>query len=45
METQLPWGLLGVVAVALVAASAGTAMLAGRRALSQTAVRAVSEDW
>lgn len=45
METQLPWGLLGVVAVALVAASAGTAMLAGRRALSHNAVRAVSEDW
>lgn len=45
METQLPWGLLGVVAVALVAAAAGTAMLAGRRALSHSAVRAVSEDW
>jgi putative ABC transport system permease protein len=45
MQTQLPWGLLGVVAVALVAASAGTAMLAGRRALSHSAVRAVSEDW
>jgi putative ABC transport system permease protein len=45
METQLPWGLLVVVGVALVTASAGTAMLAGRRALSHNAVRAVSEDW
>ncbi len=45
METQLPWSLLAVVGVALVAASAGTAMLAGRRALSHDAVRAVSEDW
>jgi putative ABC transport system permease protein len=45
METQLPWSLLAVVAVALVTASAGTAMLAGRRALSHNAVRAVSEDW
>ena len=45
MKTQLPWGLLAVVGVALVTASAGTAMLAGRRALSHNAVRAVSEDW
>jgi hypothetical protein len=45
METQLPWTLLGVVGVALVSASAGTAVLAGQRALSHNAVRAVSEDW
>ncbi len=45
METQLPWGLLAVVGIALVSASAGTAVLAGQRALSHNAVRAVSEDW
>ena len=45
METKLPWGLLAGVAVALVASAAGTALLAGRRALSADAVRAVREDW
>jgi putative ABC transport system permease protein len=45
METSIPWGLLGGVAVALVATSAGTAVLAGRRAVSRDAVRAVAEDW
>jgi putative ABC transport system permease protein len=45
MQTVLPWSLIGTVGAALVLASAGTAMLAGRRALSQNAVRAVSEDW
>jgi putative ABC transport system permease protein len=45
METEVPWGLFGGVAVALVAASSGAALLAGRRALSQAAVQAVREDW
>jgi putative ABC transport system permease protein len=45
METRLPWGLLLAVAAGLVASAAGTAMLAGRRALSRSAIRAVSEDW
>jgi len=45
METRLPWGLLAFVVTALIAASAGTAVLAGKRALSQDAVRAVREDW
>ena len=45
METRLPWGLLLAVAIGLVASAAGTAMLAGRRALSTSAIRAVSEDW
>lgn len=45
METKLPWALLASVAVALVASAAGTALLAGRRALSADAVRAVREDW
>jgi putative ABC transport system permease protein len=45
METRLPWPLLAVVAVVLVIAAAGAALLAGRRALSADAVRAVREDW
>lgn len=45
METRLPWLLLASVAAALTASAAGTALLAGRRALSGDAVRAVREDW
>jgi putative ABC transport system permease protein len=45
MDFRLPVGLLAGVAVALVASSALTAMLAGRRAVSADAVRAVREDW
>jgi putative ABC transport system permease protein len=45
METRLPWPLLGAVAGVLVIAAAGAALLAGRRALSADAIRAVREDW
>ena len=45
METRLPWPLLASLAVALVATSAGAAVLAGRGALADSAVRAVREDW
>jgi len=45
MQTRLPWPLFAGVGAALVAASAGAALLAGRRALSADAVRAVREDW
>jgi putative ABC transport system permease protein len=45
METRLPLTLFAVVATALILAAAGTALLAGRRALSADAVRAVREDW
>jgi putative ABC transport system permease protein len=45
METRLPFGLFAAVTAALVAASAITALLAGRRALAADAVRAVQEDW
>ena len=45
METRLPWGLLAGLVAALVGAAAGTAVLAGRRALSADAVRAVRDDW
>lgn len=45
MDTMLPWPLFLAVAMLLVLATAGTALLAGRRALSQDAVKAVREDW
>ena len=45
METRLPFALFATVAVALIGAAAATALLAGRRALSLDAVRAVKEDW
>ena len=45
MQTRTPWGLFVGVSAALVAASAGAALAAGRRALSADAVRAVREDW
>ncbi len=45
MDTRVPWGVLAGVAGALIATAAGTAVLAGRRAVSRDAVRAVAEDW
>jgi len=45
METRLPWPLFAGLAMALIVTSAGTAVLAGRGALSSAAVRAVAEDW
>lgn len=45
METRMPWPLLAAVGAGLILSAAGTAMLAGRRSLSFSAVRAVSEDW
>lgn len=45
MDTEVPWGRLAAIAIALVAASAGTAVIAGRRALARDAVLAVREDW
>jgi putative ABC transport system permease protein len=45
METRLPLAVFATVTIALMIASAGTALLAGRRALSADAVRAVREDW
>lgn len=45
MTTRLPVALMLSVFAALVIASAITAMLAGRRALSIDAVRAVRTDW
>ncbi len=45
MDTIVPWPTIAVIAVALVVAAAGTAVLAGRQALSGDAVRMVREDW
>ena len=45
METRLPWPLFAGLVAAPVAAAAGTAVLAGRRAVSADVVRAVRDDW
>ncbi|MEG8042282.1 ABC transporter permease [Sphingomonas sp. LR59] len=45
MATRVPWGIVVSVAGALVIAAAGTATLAGRRAIAADAVRVVREDW
>lgn len=45
METHVPVALFLSLAAGLVTACALTAVLAGRRALSADAVRAVREDW
>ena len=45
MTTQLPVSLMLSVVIGLIAASAITAMLAGRQAVSMDAVRAVRADW
>jgi len=45
MQMHMPWSLIGAVAAVLLAASAVTALAAGRYAVSGNAVRAVREDW
>jgi putative ABC transport system permease protein len=45
MQLHMPWGLLGSVATALLVSAAGTALVAGRQAVSGNAVRSVREDW
>jgi len=45
MDTAIPWPLLGGLVAALVVAAAGTAALAGRRALGPAAVQSVRADW
>jgi putative ABC transport system permease protein len=45
MDLRLPWQLVAALAGALLAAAAATSTLAGRRALSIDAVRAVKDDW
>ena len=45
IDLAVPWWQLGVLATALIAASALTALWSGRAAMSQDAIRAVREDW
>jgi len=45
MDLVLPWSLLAGLVVALVACAAGTAVIAGRRALGGSALAAVRADW
>ncbi|OYQ31043.1 hypothetical protein CHU93_05515 [Sandarakinorhabdus cyanobacteriorum] len=45
MDLALPWPLLAGLAAALIACAAGTAVLAGRRALGQGPLLAVRADW
>ena len=45
MELHPPWGLLALLAAALLLFATLTALASGRRALSVDVVRAVREDW
>ncbi len=45
MELHSPWGLLALLAAALLFFATLTALASGRRALSVDVVRAVREDW
>ncbi len=45
MELHSPWGLLALLAAALLALAVLTALASGRRALGVDVVRAVREDW
>jgi putative ABC transport system permease protein len=45
MSLHVPWTLLSILALVMLASSCTTAVAAGRRAVSVDAVRAVREDW
>ena len=45
MQLHMPWGLLAIVAGALLLSAAMTALVSGRLAVAGSAVRAVREDW
>jgi putative ABC transport system permease protein len=45
IDLAVPWRQLALLSVALILASAFTALWSGRSAMSQDAVRAVREDW
>jgi len=45
MDVHVPWGLLGLLSVVLVAAAPFTATLSGRQAMSADVIDAVKEDW
>ncbi|WP_244817721.1 FtsX-like permease family protein [Caballeronia sp. Lep1P3] len=45
MSLHVPWTMLAIIGCVMLASSCTTAVLAGRRAVSVDAVRAVREDW
>jgi putative ABC transport system permease protein len=45
MDLHVPWGDLGLLAAVLLVAATGTAVISGRRAMSDEVTRAVREDW
>lgn len=45
MSMHIPWAVLSTVAVVMLVSSCATAVVAGRKAISLDAVRAVKEDW
>ena len=45
MDLHVPWLLLAVLSLVLIAAAALTAALSGRQAMGEDVVRAVKEDW
>jgi putative ABC transport system permease protein len=45
MDVHVPWTLLAVLSLVLVAAAALTSAMSGRQAMGDDVVRAVKEDW
>jgi putative ABC transport system permease protein len=45
MDVHVPWTLLAILSVVLVAAAALTSAVSGRQAMGADVVRAVKEDW
>jgi putative ABC transport system permease protein len=45
MDVHVPWTLLAVLSLVLVAAAAATSAFSGRQAMGEDVVRAVKEDW
>ena len=45
MDVRVPWGAIALFGLAMLTAAAGTARLAARQAMRQSAVQAVREDW
>ncbi|MDR5774688.1 MULTISPECIES: FtsX-like permease family protein [unclassified Caballeronia] len=45
MSLHVPWSMIAIIGCVMLASSCATAVLAGRRAVSIDAVRAVREDW
>ena len=45
MDVRVPWGAIALFSLAMLLAAAGTARLAARQAMRQSAVQAVREDW